>query len=235
MRWRGPGGPACLNRSDLTRRSELRILATDTTTCASRRTSRLRLLSEAEARLLAGRPARLTLAAQAQPPTSGLRCCSALRRCAFPPDREETPPAELPGLSEDRPGAAAAIGLCTASTSRQARNTRRTMAGTRVRPAPDRAAPGLSLPHPARDDARRPLRAGRPSELDSRRVSHWTCSRCGAVHEGLPLSWGFDEPAYWNWLTDEQRAEGHLDSDTCWYTEDDGDVARFALQRHPDL
>jgi hypothetical protein len=30
----------------------------------------------------------------------------------------------------------------------------------------------------------------------------WACSVCGEPHEGLPLDWGFDAPAYW----DEERA-----------------------------
>ena len=59
-------------------------------------------------------------------------------------------------------------------------------------------------------------------------MSHdWACSVCGASHEGIPLSWGFDEPIYWGWLTDEERAAGHWDTDVCWYTDEDGDVARF--------
>ena len=55
----------------------------------------------------------------------------------------------------------------------------------------------------------------------------WTCSVCGARHERIALSWGFDEPIYWDWLTDEERSAGHCGTDLCWYTDDDGDVARF--------
>jgi hypothetical protein len=58
-------------------------------------------------------------------------------------------------------------------------------------------------------------------------VHEWTCSICGASHEGIPLSWGFDEPIYWEWLTDEERAAGHCSADLCWFTDDDGDLARF--------
>ena len=55
----------------------------------------------------------------------------------------------------------------------------------------------------------------------------WTCSVCGASHTGAPLSWGFDEPIYWAWLSDEERAAGYCDSDLCWFTDDDGELARF--------
>lgn len=59
-------------------------------------------------------------------------------------------------------------------------------------------------------------------------MSHeWTCSVCGASHEGIPLSWGFDEPIYWSSLTDEERTAGHLDTDLCWFTDESGDLARF--------
>lgn len=55
----------------------------------------------------------------------------------------------------------------------------------------------------------------------------WTCSICGASHEGIPLSWGFDEPIYWDWLTEEERVAGHCDTDLCWFADSDGDLARF--------
>ncbi len=45
----------------------------------------------------------------------------------------------------------------------------------------------------------------------------WECSICGARHEGVPLSWGFDEPIYWGWLDDASRAEGFCDANVCWY------------------
>jgi hypothetical protein len=40
-----------------------------------------------------------------------------------------------------------------------------------------------------------------------------TCSVCGAVHEGIPLEWGFERPWYW----DEERdaAQGLLTRDLC--------------------
>ena len=41
----------------------------------------------------------------------------------------------------------------------------------------------------------------------------WACSVCGVVHEGLPLDWGFAEPAYWNQERDGR--DGFLDSDRC--------------------
>ena len=40
----------------------------------------------------------------------------------------------------------------------------------------------------------------------------WTCSVCGAEHEGLPLDWGFDQPWYWN---QERRRSRLLDTDLC--------------------
>ena len=56
----------------------------------------------------------------------------------------------------------------------------------------------------------------------------WTCSRCGAVHEGLPLSWAFDAPIYWSWLDEGERDErGWCTPDFCFMTDDAGDPARF--------
>lgn len=52
----------------------------------------------------------------------------------------------------------------------------------------------------------------------------WTCSRCGAEHEGVPLDWAFDRPAYWDggsgpgdWLSD----------DLCVWTDDVGERNYF--------
>jgi len=46
----------------------------------------------------------------------------------------------------------------------------------------------------------------------------WRCSRCGEEHEGLPLDWAYDSPAYW----EGPRAEGDLLSDdVCVWTDDD--------------
>jgi hypothetical protein len=45
----------------------------------------------------------------------------------------------------------------------------------------------------------------------------WTCSRCGAEHEGVPLDWAFDKPAYW----DGKRHKGDwLSDDLCVWTDD---------------
>jgi hypothetical protein len=56
----------------------------------------------------------------------------------------------------------------------------------------------------------------------------WTCSRCGEVHDGLPLSWAFDAPIYWQWLDEEERkTRGFCNSDFCVMTDDAGDTARF--------
>jgi len=41
----------------------------------------------------------------------------------------------------------------------------------------------------------------------------WTCSVCGAVHEGAPFEWGFAAPAYWDEERDAER--GFLGSDIC--------------------
>ena len=52
----------------------------------------------------------------------------------------------------------------------------------------------------------------------------WTCSRCGEVHEGLPLDWAFNSPAYW----DGPRSEDdYLSEDLCVWTDDDGNLAYF--------
>jgi hypothetical protein len=53
---------------------------------------------------------------------------------------------------------------------------------------------------------------------------HWTCSRCGREHEGLPHDLSFSEPAYWDGgRTEEDR----LTEDLCRWTDDDGDPSFF--------
>ena len=48
------------------------------------------------------------------------------------------------------------------------------------------------------------------------------------MHEGLPLSWAFDAPIYWHWLTEEEReTRGFCDGDFCFMTDDAGEPARF--------
>jgi hypothetical protein len=53
----------------------------------------------------------------------------------------------------------------------------------------------------------------------------WTCSVCGAIHEGIPLDWGFGEPAYW----DDERdgANGFLNADVCVVPSTDGTTDYF--------
>jgi hypothetical protein len=52
----------------------------------------------------------------------------------------------------------------------------------------------------------------------------WTCSRCGAEHEGVPLDWAFDRPAYW----DGGRGPGDwLSDDLCVWTDDVGERNYF--------
>jgi len=53
------------------------------------------------------------------------------------------------------------------------------------------------------------------------------CSICGAAHEGLPFSWGFDAPVYWNGLDEERGAEGYCDTDLCSFRDDSGEWAHF--------
>lgn len=52
----------------------------------------------------------------------------------------------------------------------------------------------------------------------------WKCATCGATHVGVPLSWGFDEPVYWSGLSDEERADGHLDTDLCRFADGEGEA-----------
>lgn len=53
---------------------------------------------------------------------------------------------------------------------------------------------------------------------------HWTCSRCGARHEGVPLDWARDRPDYW----DGGRTEGDwLSDDLCTWTDDAGQPSYF--------
>lgn len=41
------------------------------------------------------------------------------------------------------------------------------------------------------------------------------------------MSWGFDQPIYWDWLEEEERADGHCDTDLCWFVDGEGDLAHF--------
>jgi hypothetical protein len=50
----------------------------------------------------------------------------------------------------------------------------------------------------------------------------WTCTHCGEVHNGLP-DIAFDAPLIWDELTDEERAAGDLQADTCEIHREDGD------------
>lgn len=47
----------------------------------------------------------------------------------------------------------------------------------------------------------------------------WRCSVCGEEHEGLPLDWAHDKPAYWDGPRDEYD---FLDDDLCSWTDDGG-------------
>ncbi len=52
----------------------------------------------------------------------------------------------------------------------------------------------------------------------------WVCASCGQEHEGLPLDFGFDEPAYW----DGGRSEhDFLTADLCVWTDDSGERSHF--------
>jgi hypothetical protein len=52
----------------------------------------------------------------------------------------------------------------------------------------------------------------------------WACAVCGEEHEGLPLDWTSDAPAYW----DGGRAkDDRLGSDLCVWTDDDGTRTYF--------
>jgi hypothetical protein len=53
----------------------------------------------------------------------------------------------------------------------------------------------------------------------------WTCSVCGAVHEGAPFEWGFAEPAYWD--DEREAAGGFLDPDICTVPRGPGETDHF--------
>ena len=56
----------------------------------------------------------------------------------------------------------------------------------------------------------------------------WTCSRCGAVHEGIPFSFAWGAPDHWAWVPESERAErGECHEDVCWIVDDAGDLAHF--------
>ena len=52
----------------------------------------------------------------------------------------------------------------------------------------------------------------------------WTCASCGEVHEGLPLDWSLDAPAYWDGA---RHDDDWLGSDLCIWRDDGGDPAYF--------
>ncbi|RQP25226.1 DUF2199 domain-containing protein [Piscinibacter terrae] len=53
-------------------------------------------------------------------------------------------------------------------------------------------------------------------------IFSFKCSCCGEIHEGSP-SYAFKSPDHYHGLTDEQKASmGHLSSDFCTITHDDG-------------
>lgn len=45
----------------------------------------------------------------------------------------------------------------------------------------------------------------------------WTCSRCGAEHEGVPLDWAYESPIYWDGA---RRDDDWLSEDLCTWTDD---------------
>jgi hypothetical protein len=47
----------------------------------------------------------------------------------------------------------------------------------------------------------------------------WRCSVCGEEHEGVPLDWSHDKPAYWD---GPHSGDDFLTSDLCSWTDDDG-------------
>lgn len=52
----------------------------------------------------------------------------------------------------------------------------------------------------------------------------WTCSRCGADHEGAPLNWAFEEPWHWN---GGNAPDDWISEDLCAWTDDAGEPAFF--------
>ena len=52
----------------------------------------------------------------------------------------------------------------------------------------------------------------------------WRCSVCGDEHDGLPLDWSYDKPAYWE---GPRNDDDFLTSDLCSWTDDDGKRAYF--------
>jgi hypothetical protein len=52
----------------------------------------------------------------------------------------------------------------------------------------------------------------------------WRCARCGAEHDGVPLDWAFEAPAYWDGGRGEHDV---LTSDFCTWTDDDGVLSFF--------
>ena len=53
---------------------------------------------------------------------------------------------------------------------------------------------------------------------------HWVCSRCGDVHDGIPLDWAFDAPTYWDGARSD---DDFLSDDLCVWRDDAGDLSYF--------
>jgi hypothetical protein len=52
----------------------------------------------------------------------------------------------------------------------------------------------------------------------------WTCSRCGAEHDGVPLDWAYDAPIYWD---GGRNDDDWLSEDLCMWTDDAGERSYF--------
>jgi len=43
----------------------------------------------------------------------------------------------------------------------------------------------------------------------------WVCGTCGSAHSGLAFGFGFDAPVWWSAASEDDRAKGALNADTC--------------------
>jgi hypothetical protein len=53
---------------------------------------------------------------------------------------------------------------------------------------------------------------------------HWTCSKCGQEHEGVPLDWAYNEPIYWEGPRSDRD---WISEDLCVWTDDLGELHYF--------
>lgn len=58
--------------------------------------------------------------------------------------------------------------------------------------------------------------------MTSQADSGWTCSCCGSAHPGNSMSFGSPTPVPWMMASDDERAQGEINADSCVLHDADG-------------